>query len=249
MHTLILCAGLGSRLRPLTDVRPKCLVSVAGISILERQLKNLYSAGASEILIVSGYKGDQLLRFGHKVVQNPYYESTNMLSSFFIGMQEIPEDEDVLLSYGDIICEANVLAKVMEDTRLVSVVSDIGWRAYWESRFDLPESDAESFSLGSDNRLLSLGRPISSLAEPQGQFIGLLKIRAAARNEFKKLRDMYVDEFGEALFARSYMTDFLEFALRCGLEVGVIEIDRGWFEVDSARDLDLAEAHFRLNSR
>ena len=60
MQAIILAAGLGTRLRPITDEVPKCMVSVNGIRIIDKQIDNLHKAGVKDIVVVGGYKADVL---------------------------------------------------------------------------------------------------------------------------------------------------------------------------------------------
>jgi len=60
MNAIILAAGLGIRLRPLTNDKPKCMVEVAGIPMVERQIQYLHEAGITDITLVSGYKAESL---------------------------------------------------------------------------------------------------------------------------------------------------------------------------------------------
>lgn len=60
MQAIILAAGLGTRLRPITDEVPKCMVPVNGIRIIDKQIDNLHKAGVKDIVIVGGYKADVL---------------------------------------------------------------------------------------------------------------------------------------------------------------------------------------------
>ena len=61
MRAVILGAGEGTRLRPYTDDRPKCLVELAGRTLLAWQLDALAAAGVSDTTIVTGYRADQIL--------------------------------------------------------------------------------------------------------------------------------------------------------------------------------------------
>ena len=63
MKALILAAGLGSRLRPLTNNVPKCMVEVNGISIIDKQIQNLKKNEIIDIYIVTGYKGEVLSKY------------------------------------------------------------------------------------------------------------------------------------------------------------------------------------------
>ena len=66
---VILAAGQGTRLRPLTNDKPKCLVEIDGKSILKRQTSTLREAGIQDIKIVTGYKGNEIEKLGFETIQ------------------------------------------------------------------------------------------------------------------------------------------------------------------------------------
>jgi len=87
MRAIILAAGQGTRLAPHTNDRPKCLVELAGQSMLSRQLAVLGELGIDDIVLVGGYRSDQLAGFGHKVVRNQDFATTNMVHSLFCARE------------------------------------------------------------------------------------------------------------------------------------------------------------------
>ena len=92
-NALILAAGLGTRLAPLTDDRPKSLVAVNGVPILIKQLENLFENQILDITIVSGYLSDVLEKTVHasfptvKIVESADYATTNNMYSAYLGMK------------------------------------------------------------------------------------------------------------------------------------------------------------------
>lgn len=79
MKAIILAAGRGSRMKGLTDQKPKCLVELRGKTLLEWQLKALREAGVSEIAVVTGYRRELLAAYGLTEFHNPRWAETNML--------------------------------------------------------------------------------------------------------------------------------------------------------------------------
>jgi choline kinase len=111
---IILAAGVGSRLRPLTNDRPKCLLEVGGRALIERQLAALHSVGVSDIAVVVGYRAGAIREcLGHSVryLDNERYEDTNSLYSLWIARHE--------LDGGALILNSDVLATVSLFERLV----------------------------------------------------------------------------------------------------------------------------------
>ena len=80
MKAIILAAGVGERLRPLTDHKPKCLVELGGVPLLNRQINTLKSKGIVDITVVAGYLAEQIHKIpGIRVILNSKYETLSKL--------------------------------------------------------------------------------------------------------------------------------------------------------------------------
>ncbi len=100
MKTIILAAGMGSRLMPLTAEKPKCMVELAGKPLLHRQIAALRGAGADDITLVGGYRSDRLEGDFDRLELNPAYDTTNMVATLFCALEQMKEGEDLIISYG-----------------------------------------------------------------------------------------------------------------------------------------------------
>lgn len=111
MNAIILAAGLGIRLRPLTNDKPKCMVEVAGIPMVERQIQYLHEAGITDITLVSGYKAESLdyLRdkYGVDIVLNPKYNIVNNIYSMYVVKERFG---DTYILEGDVYMHKNCLS-------------------------------------------------------------------------------------------------------------------------------------------
>ncbi len=124
MQGLILAAGRGSRLKELTADRPKCMVCIDGITLIERTLRSLDRLGLSRIVIVDGYCGDMLRAYvaslGIKTaicyIRNPVYDSTNNIYSLYLAEDALCADDTLLLE-SDIIFDDAVLRCLYDDVR------------------------------------------------------------------------------------------------------------------------------------
>ncbi|GAA5522413.1 phosphocholine cytidylyltransferase family protein [Aliifodinibius salicampi] len=237
---IILAAGKGTRLRPLTNNTPKCMVPVDGKPLLGRQLDLLTQLGIEKNIVVTGYLEEKIADPRITKVHNTEYDTTNMVYSLFCAKNYL--SGDVIVAYGDIIYSEQVLQKLLQSEKDMVIASDEAWLSYWQQRCDDPLSDAETFKKGAGNRVESLGQTPSSTDDIEGQFIGLIKF---SENGCQRLKEEYATanksdawESGRTL-QNAYMTDMLNYFALKG-ELHYVPIQRGWFEVDTPRDLKIA---------
>ena len=251
MRMIVLAAGQGTRLRPLTDDRPKCLVELGGRPLLDWTIDAARAAGVLEIIVIGGYKIDRLAGYGVEVISNPRFETTNMVRTLFCAQQYF--GSGFVMSYGDIVYSPAVLRRVLAEPNPISVAVDLGWRGYWQERFDDPLADAESLMLDQSGHIADIGQKATSLDAIQAQYIGLVAFRDSGVSALTAAyQDAEAQDRAEAAPFGSgrnldglYMTDLLQGLITRGEKLKAVPIDRGWLEIDSARDLDLAERAMR----
>lgn len=243
-RALILAAGQGTRLRPLTDDRPKTLVPLLGKTLFERQVDTLRACGVDDIAVATGYRADQLAAYGLPTFFNPAFASTNMVESLFAAREFIAGSTgDFLIGYGDIVYHRENLQRVLESDGEIALMIDKGWLDLWTTRQEDPLNDAETLRLTPDNHITELGRKPKTLADIEGQYTGLIKIRADKVADFLAFYDAMdraapVD--GRA-FEQMYMTSFLQALIDAGWKVKAALVNHGWLEVDSVEDLTTYE--------
>lgn len=110
MKAIILAAGQVTRLHPLIDNKPKCLVELPGKALLEHQLERLRAVGVDDIHIVGGYRVEQLQRPYITLHINERLDETNMAATLFAAEAVMTGETDLIISYGDIVYETRVLA-------------------------------------------------------------------------------------------------------------------------------------------
>lgn len=241
---IILAAGMGTRLRPLTNDRPKCLVELAGKPLLEHQISALQSLGIFDIHVVGGYLAKKLERPGISLHINSDFETTNMVYTLFQAEQELGGDEDVIISYGDIVYEESVLEKLLKCEGQVCVVSDRQWLRYWRARFTDPLDDAETFRLDDQGKILELGKKPQTVDEVEGQFIGLMKFRQDVLPDLRNVWSALQQASAPGAAEKLYTTDFLQQLVNEDWELRPVFIENGWAEVDSQEDLAAATDFF-----
>jgi len=165
LKAIILAAGEGKRLRPLTNDQPKCMVKLFGKSLIEHQLNVLNKYNISDISIVTGHKGNKIKFPKIKYFRNKNYKSTNMVETLFCAKNEIVGS--VIVSYGDIIYEKKVLEKLVKSQDDFAILVDKNWKEYWNARFKDPLSDAESLVLDDNLFIKEIGQKTNDLNKIQ----------------------------------------------------------------------------------
>lgn len=245
---ILLVAGEGKRLRPYTLDRPKCMVEIGGISLINRQLSVLKSEGLDNIVMIGGYKSDALRMKHIKLKINPRYYETNMVWTLFCAENEM--NDEVVISYGDIVYSKRILQNLLNSTADIAVVIDKNWKNYWQARSDNPLDDVETLKLNKDGTIGEIGKKPTSLSGIEGQYIGLMKFSRKGLLQIKKI-------FHEALKDKSvlekaaenaYMTDILQAVIDSNFPVTSVPIYDEWVEVDTVSDLMLNETVRRVKN-
>jgi choline kinase len=234
MKAIILAAGRGSRMRHMTDDRPKCLVELQGSSLLDRQIDALRTAGVQNIGIVTGYRRDMLANRADHEFHNPRWADTNMVSSLACA-QEWLAQEPCIVSYSDIFYEPQAVSLLMASQADLAITYDPDWLDIWRRRFADPLSDAETFRLHPDGTLAEIGNKPDTVQAVQGQYMGLLRICPAGWADIASLRASMPDAERD----RMHMTGTLQTVIQAGrVPIEALPYRGAWGEVDSETDLE-----------
>ena len=250
LHTIILAAGEGKRLKPLTQDKPKCLINLFGKSLLQHQLDVYDSCNINDISIVTGYKKDMIKFSNTSSFHNLNYQNTNMLETLFCAQEKIIDS--VIVAYGDIIFEKKTLQALLEEEEDISVVIDSNWKKYWDIRFENPLDDAESLKIDKQGYIQNIGQKVDDLEEIQGQYIGLMKFQNRGCDMIKKFYKITKDLAKKGKnplnqnipFEKSYMTDFLQGMIDYGYKIKAVPVSNGWLELDSIHDYEVYNKKF-----
>lgn len=237
LKIIILAAGEGTRLHPYTFDRPKCMVEIDGVSLIDRQLEVIKSEGIDDIVIIGGYKSEMLKRGDIKLKVNTRYFETNMVWTLFSAEEEL--EGDVIVSYGDIVYSKNILKALIESREDIAVTIDKKWESYWRERNENPLDDAETLKLRKDGTISEIGQKPTSLKEIEGQYMGLMKFSSEGVRQIKSAFHKAL-ESGKLMgneVENAYMTDLLQSIINMGFKVASVEIDEDWVEVDTVEDL------------
>ena len=246
--TLIVAAGLGSRLKNHTENLPKCMLDFKGKTLLQRQVHAYEECGIKDITVIRGYKKEKINYKNLNYVTNDDYKNNNILNSIFYAEKII--NGNVIISYSDILFESNVVKRLLESDHDISVVVDIDWRGYYVGRKDHPISEAENVIFNSNNQVLKIGKIGTQKEEVHGEFIGMIKLTNRGgeifKENFHRLKKLYWNKPFQraAIFQKAYLTDMIQELVDIGIKVHCVIIERGWKEIDTVEDYQKALKEF-----
>ncbi len=250
MQAILIAAGMGSRLSPYTDDRPKCMVEVAGRPMVRRALDALRGAGCDRFTIIRGYRGDVLMQAlkdepGVRFVENADFRRNNILLSLMHAEGSMADG--FLCSYADILFRPEVAQALADHPRDLSLVVDPFWAEAYEGRSDHPVPEAELCAVsGPDDRVTRVGKRAVPPEQALGEFTGLWKASPAAASELRALYHRRLAELGlDAPYGRAprlqvaYLTDLLNDLIDQGFPLHALRIKtpRSYREIDTVQDL------------
>ena len=236
---VILAAGIGSRLSPLTDKSAKCLLSVGGSVILERMIRNCLSCGVSQFVLVLGHRADEVKQFVAKTfrgirvtyVINDRYRDTNtgyslMLASSVVGTAEFIKFD------ADVVFDTKIL-RALVDSDLPNVLCI-------DRNIALADEEVKVIT-DDDMRVREIGKTVDP-GTARGESIGIEKISAVtgpllfAELEVMMESAAHAQEYYEAAYSR---------LVDKGIPFHALDITgMKWTEIDTVEDFAAANAMF-----
>lgn len=222
-----MAAGTGTRLRPYTDHTPKGMISVNGVPIIERQIRNFLEIGASEIVIVTGYLAERFVPLAREYdrltfIHNAFYERYNNIYSMYLAREFLGES---YVSEADVLMHRNYLSRRPERSLLFGGFRR-GFGKEWILRFDESRRVRRVDVMGGEGVILA---GLSYWTEPDAR---LLRTR---------LEEMVGGGNFETLFWDDVYMSCLD-----RVPVFVQEIEPSdWTEIDTPDDLREAEIRER----
>ena len=247
MKAIIVAAGPSSRLRPLTNEKPKCLLDIGGKTILQRALDALTQNAIERIVVVRGYQGHLLNYPRVTYYENPNFKQNNILRSLFYAEDEM--DDDFIFSYSDILYSKSIVEKLIKSQGDIALIVDVNWRQHYEGRSLHPISEAELVKV-EKGKVKRIGKDVVKVDEAYGEFIGLAKFTRSAAQAMRAAFHQVATECPEAPFhhasclEKAYMTDMLQELINKGARVQSVDIKGDWMEIDTPQDLERAQLLF-----
>lgn len=242
-NVIILAAGFGSRLLPLTKDKPKSLLEFGGKTLLERNIEIFKKNGINEITIITGYKKEKINFPDIKYIENENFEHNSTLQSLFYAIDDIKDS--TIITYSDIIFEEKIIDELLIAEHDITVVVDAKWKDYWKLRIDETLNDATETAIFNDEKIItSIGNKNS---QANGHFIGLMKLENHGSQKFKELflktkqnvvngKNKLNDELS---FEKLRIVDLLEGLIKNNFSIHALLINNGWLEFDTINDYKL----------
>lgn len=247
MKAIILAAGFGYRMRPLTDNTHKTLLEIGNQTIIERILKSLISNGLKDVVIVTGYRDNELKSYlssgfselNLQYVHNPRYEETNNIYSLNLAFQSMTIDDDVMLIESDLVYEPSVIQRLLKAKgNNVALV--------------------DKFRSGMDGTVVTVSEGIVSNIIPphlQGaefdfsdkyKSLNIYKFsRDFCNTTFKKLLNYYTNAFDDNCFYELIL-GILIYVQKETIHAEILNGEK-WTEIDDPNDLALAKYMFDVD--
>ncbi|MBX7149727.1 phosphocholine cytidylyltransferase family protein [bacterium] len=232
---IILAAGFGSRLMPLTKETPKCLLTVKGKTILECSLKHLEACGIKNVIIVTGFEDAKLQSYiknyssslSITAVCNSIYNNTNNAYSLKLALDVSPGS--FLLLDGDLVYDKKILENLLQNKGENILMVD----------GDHARLNAEAMKATIDNKQnITLLSKKTAINDSLGEYIGMLKLGATTSNSLKKILDQLTEEENKTY----YYEDGINKLIKAASDSFSYQLTDGlaWSEIDTVDDLNEA---------
>jgi choline kinase len=237
-QAVILAAGAGTRLRPLTLDTPKCLLDVGGKTILTRQLERIAAAGMERVVIVTGYLAERVEEHLHRfppaievaLAPNPDYATTGNCMSVLAARSQVTGG-GIVLCDGDVVLQGDALARLVRGTAACGLLLDS------ETRLGEEEMKAQVDERGLVRQLSKQVDPASAA----GESIGVQKVGGPAL----AILWATLDSMREAGDTNGYYEDAFQRMMQAGVTFNTVSIGHHeWTEIDDLADLEDARARF-----
>jgi choline kinase len=232
VKAFILAAGCGSRMYPLAQDMPKCLLAIQDETILGRQLRILRSCGVADATVVAGFKHERigdLFASQNRIVYNPDYESTNSIVSLWLA-GELMTDSFLVLN-ADVVFTETSIRRLLADANTYSLL------------VTKDTCDAEDMKVAvSGGTVVGVSKTLD-VEETYGAFAQVAKVNREGAAQFREALGHCATEDPQQWWPVAF--DLL--AAR-GHRISVVHLREPWVEVDTPEDYERAQTLFGLRN-
>ena len=244
MQAIILAAGMGRRLGEYTQDNNKCMLEVNGVKLIERALEFLYRSKISRVVLVVGYKAQNVIDYvgtdykGMKIeyVNNPIYDKTNNIYSLYLAKDYLQEEDTILLE-SDLIYDEAVITKLVN-----APFPNLALVAKYETWMD-----GTMVRINEDNEILNFVPKAAFKYSDVAFYYKTVNIYKLSK-EFSATKYIpFLEAYSKAVGNNEYYENVLRIiSFLSSRDLKALPLDEGekWYEIDDKQDLDIAEALF-----
>lgn len=246
MNVVLIGAGRGSRLMPMTSFQPKSFTAVADKRILDWTLDAFRQNELDRFVFVTGYLQEEVRRGYPEMtfVENTEWPSNNILFSLLYAREYMTDG--FYSTYTDTLFTPDAVGLLKDSSYDITLVMDTEWRERYRFRSEHPESDGEKMIVEGE-RVVQISREIVSEAA-SGEFTGLLKMTAAGAAQFLRFYDDLYGSLGtEGVLAEgrpfrmAYLIHQIDRMIQEGIDVHCVVVPGDYHEIDTLQDYELAK--------
>ena len=249
VKAIIVAAGIGSRLGELTKEFPKSLIDINGKSILERQISLFKKFGIDNIVIIRGPHREKFSFDDVKYVNDDDYENHNLLGSLMVAEDEL--NEDVIISYGDIVFDEIILEQILAFSGNAGLAIDYNWEKNYSEKSKELLGKVSVVTI-ENNSISNIGYYENIVQNPDsilGEFIGIMKLSSQSVNHFvtkyNELKRSHDSKFHDSPSINfGIITDMINELIHNKIQFLPIKISGVWCEIDTHQDLENAKKLF-----
>ncbi len=248
MQALMLAAGMGRRMGKYTEACTKCMVPVAGKTLLERAIESIKAAGIDKLVMVIGYEAENLRKyveekdFGLRIeyVYNYDYASTNNIYSLYLAKDYLQRDDTILLE-SDLIFEQGIIKDLVDapQENLVVVAKYEHWM------------DGTVVVLDQKKHILDFVDKSSFRYEDVDKYYKTVNIykfsRSFSTQQYLPFLGAYIKAYGTNQYYEQVLNIFAH--IQSSQMIAHVLGDENWYEIDDVQDLDIASTIFAEDSQ
>lgn len=234
---LLLAAGMGSRLSPLTDSTAKCLVGLSGVSILERLVRTLAAYDFTRLVVVVGHESDSIQDYlgdrngGIEIsyITSTCYRTTNNIYSLWLARDTI--DEPVVLIESDLVFDEALLEGMLKADR-VAISRQQPWMNGTTVTLGGPNGGISAFCLG-------------EMSRPDATHYKTVNIYSFSRSTWRAVCERLDTYISAKRTGDYYESVFADMVADGSMSLAPVLFDAdNWYEIDTLADLAAAEELF-----
>lgn len=248
MQAIMLAAGMGKRLQKYTQGQTKCMLNVAGKTLLEYACDALKAAGVNKLILVVGYQSDKLIKYAldtikdmdFEFVYNVDYEKTNNIYSLYLARNYLQKDDTILLE-SDLIYDSSIIRDLVEDANAnLAVVSKY---EYW--------MDGTVCKLDKDGNIEEFVEKKDFDFDNVSQYYKTVNIykfsKEFATYKYIPFLEAYINVYGKNQYYESVLKIISHINK---LDLKAFDIgEKKWYEIDNSHDYDIAETMFQRKEK